>query len=90
MQTAESFGLGRSGLARRSGAHPTRPDGAESFGEVIEHWLELSYALNEINRSMGHTSLYPFVLAPMVIRKLAFIDHLILGANRSGRIVTIG
>ncbi len=39
-------------------------------------WLELSYALNQINRSMGHGDLYPFVLVPNVIRKLAFVDHL--------------
>jgi hypothetical protein len=83
LQTADSFGLGGtadSGTARRAhrtGAHPTRPDGSASFGDVIDHWLELSYALNQINRSMGHEDLYPFVLAPTVIRKLAFVDHMV-------------
>jgi len=83
LQTAESFGLGSSGsggargLTRRTGAHPTRPDGSTTFGEVIDNWLELSYALNQINRSMGHRDLYPFVLAPPVIRKMAFVDHLV-------------
>jgi hypothetical protein len=83
LQTADSFGLGAtadSGAARRAhrpGAHPTRPDGSESFGDVVDHWLELSYALNQINRSMGHDDLYPFVLAPTVIRKLAFVDHMV-------------
>jgi hypothetical protein len=84
LQTAESFGLGTSegtggtkGMTRRVGAHPTRPDGSTTFGEVIDRWLELSYALNQINRSMGHTDLYPFVLAAPVIRKMAFVDHLV-------------
>jgi hypothetical protein len=83
LQTAESFGLGTletlsaRRLARRTGAHATRPDGSGSFEEVISHWLELSYALNQINRSMGQPDLYPFVVAPMVMRKLAFVDRLV-------------
>jgi len=80
LQTADSFGLGTSTTSgqRRShhvGAHATRPDGTHSFGDVVDSWLELSCALNQINRSMGHDDLYPFVLAPNVIRKLAFVDH---------------
>jgi hypothetical protein len=83
LQTAESFGLGAPGaagskrLARRTGAHPTRPDGSTTFGEVVDNWLELSYALNQINRSMGSEDLYPFVLAAPVIRKMAFVDQLV-------------
>ena len=85
LQTAESFGLGlpsdsgTNRLARRVGAHPTRPGGSTNFGEVVVHWLELSYALNQINRSMGQPDLYPFVLARAVIRKLSFVDHLVRG-----------
>ena len=82
LQTADSFGLGTTYASgqrrtRRPGAHPTRPDGTCSFGDVVDSWLELSYALNQINRSMGHDDLYPFVLAPTVIRKLAFVDHMV-------------
>jgi hypothetical protein len=81
LQSADSFGLGAtigSGANRRShrpGAHPTRPDSGASSGDVVDNWLELSYGLNQINRSMGHDDLYPFVLAPEVIGKLAFVDH---------------
>jgi hypothetical protein len=84
LQTAESFGLGTvttqefsTRLTRRKGVHPTRPDGSTSFDDVIAHWLELSYALNQINRSMGQPDLYPFVLAPTALRKLAFVDDLV-------------
>ena len=83
LQTAESFGLGTTDplgmrrLTQRTGAHPTRPDGSTTFGQVIDHWLELSYALNQINRSMGDEDLYPFVLTAPVIRKMAFVDHLV-------------
>ena len=83
LQTVESFGLGTPGArstkgpTRPVGAHPTRPAGSATFGEVIDNWLELSYALNQINRSMGHKDLYPFVLAAPVIEKMAFVDHLV-------------
>jgi hypothetical protein len=87
LQTANSFKLGPRRRATNavsfgptsdeSGADPTRPTGDDTFGEVIDHWLELSYALNQVNQSMGREDLYPFVLAPMVIRKLAFVDRLI-------------
>ncbi len=84
LQTAQSFGLGanRSHEGRGEphgglGGNATRPDASSSFGDVVDHWLELSYALNQINRSMGHDDLYPFVLAPGVIRKLAFVDHIV-------------
>jgi hypothetical protein len=40
---------------------------------IIEAWLPLTFAVNSINRSMGQPDLYPFVLAPAVIRKLGFI-----------------
>jgi hypothetical protein len=83
LQTAESFGLGTMAtellarLTRRAGAHATRPDGSASFEQVIEHWLQLTYALNQINLSMGHEPLYPFVLAPTVLKKLSFVDQLV-------------
>jgi hypothetical protein len=64
LQTATSYSLG------------TGYDGG-TFGEMIDRWLELTLGLNEVNRSMGRAPLYPFVLAPAVIRKLAFVDRVI-------------
>jgi hypothetical protein len=40
---------------------------------LIEAWLPLTFAFNSINRSMGLSDLYPFVLTPAVILKLSFI-----------------
>jgi len=78
LQTAESFGLSSpAGRPDRVGTRAARPDGTRSFGDVVDSWLELSYALNQVNRSMGQDDLYPFVLAPTVIRKLAFVDHMV-------------
>jgi hypothetical protein len=62
MQTAAAWGL---------------TDGADTpMPELIDRWLPLSYALNAINRSLGHGDLYPYVLTAPVIEKLTLIDRL--------------
>jgi hypothetical protein len=43
------------------------------FQSVIDAWLPLSFALNNINRSMGQPDLYPFVLSHPAIAKLKYI-----------------
>ena len=52
----------------------------DSMQALLDEWLPLTYALNAINRSMGKDDLYPFVLAPAVIRKLAFV-HAVVAAS---------
>ena len=47
---------------------------------LMDDWHALTYALNAINRSMGQEDLYPFVLSPPVIDKLALVDTLIAEA----------
>jgi hypothetical protein len=49
---------------------------------IIEAWLPLTFAVNSINRSMGLPDLYPFLLAPPVIVKLAFLHRLIETRSR--------
>jgi hypothetical protein len=88
LQTASSFGIGREGTgltsSTRRSANPVRPDGTETFGEVIDHWLRLSYGLNQINQSMGRDDLYPFVLAPALVRKMAFVDRVVQAVQAAG------
>ncbi|HEY6532332.1 MAG TPA: putative zinc-binding metallopeptidase [Acidimicrobiales bacterium] len=50
------------------------------FEELVRQWITLSGALNMLNRSMGEPDLYPFVLAPTVIDKLAYVDELVRNA----------
>ncbi len=45
------------------------------FAEIVEAWLPLTFALNSLNRSMGLLDLYPFVLSPTVIEKMAFVHN---------------
>jgi hypothetical protein len=60
------------------------PRGRMPFRPLIDTWLPLTYALNAVNRSMGAGDLYPFVLTPVVIEKLAFVHELVEG-GRPGR-----
>jgi hypothetical protein len=51
------------------------------FQQLLNDWLPMTYALNAINRSMGHDDLYPFTLAPAVVDKLAFAHETVLGTS---------
>jgi hypothetical protein len=52
------------------------------FAVILEAWLPLTYALNSLNRSMGHDDVYPFVLAAPVVEKLDLV-HRIVRASRA-------
>ncbi len=47
------------------------------FDRLIATWLPLTYAMNQMNRSMGLGDLYPFILSADAIRKLAFVHVLV-------------
>jgi hypothetical protein len=49
---------------------------------LLEAWLPLTYALNAMNRSMGESDLYPFVISPAVEAKLALVHELVGSAAR--------
>jgi hypothetical protein len=53
------------------------------FAPLMRTWLPLSFAMNSVNRCMGQTDLYPFVLSPAVEKKLGFI-HWLLHEGRAG------
>ena len=79
LQTAAHTGVhlaGPDGAARP----PHAGDGDAPFDDVVEDWIALAGALNALSRSMGAADLYPFVLAPTVIDKLAFVDSLVRAA----------
>ena len=45
--------------------------------QLIDSWLPLSLALNHLNRAMGQSDLYPFVLSQPAIDKLGFVHDLV-------------
>ncbi len=69
LQTAAAYGV------RADHARPLDAD--LTFDELVQTWLPLSVALNQVNRSMGKDDLYPFVLSPGVLDKLRFVDDLV-------------
>ncbi|MFP4155545.1 MAG: putative zinc-binding metallopeptidase [Halothiobacillaceae bacterium] len=55
------------------------PYQAITLEELVDKWLPLTYALNSLSQSMGQTPLYPFVLSPAAINKLALVHRIIHG-----------
>jgi hypothetical protein len=78
LETAAAFGLRlRPQVAKNAGLDTEidfDPHVAE-MDRIIDTWLPLTFAVNSINRSMGQPDLYPFVLPPPVIWKLAFVHE---------------
>jgi hypothetical protein len=87
MQTARAWGMRIDGpdLELNLGwdaqldVDPT--DEPETFGDLARAWVAFTFALNAVNRSMGHDALYPFVLPPTVLDKLSFV-HVVVESKR--------
>jgi hypothetical protein len=81
LQTAAAYGLRMDGptiaTTDRAPLHANADAATASFGEMLDAWIPMTYALNAVSRSMGTRDLYPFVLGATVEAKLAFIDSLI-------------
>ncbi|MET0382801.1 MAG: putative zinc-binding metallopeptidase [Burkholderiaceae bacterium] len=85
LDTARSFGLIAhhdeiqyepfTAQALTDGAAPSDDDLA--FLSVVNGWIELTGALNELTRSMGEPDFYPFVLSVAAVRKLHFIHRIV-------------
>ncbi|MCH8503790.1 MAG: putative zinc-binding peptidase [Ectothiorhodospiraceae bacterium] len=80
LETANQFGLS---VRPRAGTdesldvtHDFNAYDIDDFEMLIHHWLPLTYALNTLNRSMGHEDAYPFVLAPAVLEKLQLVHRI--------------
>ncbi len=86
LETAGAFGVRlRPQVAKGTGLDAVvdfDPHTAE-MDRIIDTWLPLTFAVNSINRSMGQPDLYPFVLAPPAIWKLAFVHERIHAVDAS-------
>jgi len=49
----------------------------DDFERLINAWFPVTIAMNSLNRAMGQSDLYPFVLTPAVLAKLKFIHNYI-------------
>jgi len=77
METAGQFGLG-SGVPEplRSSQMPM-PRGQDAFDQFMLGWMDLTIALNALNRSMGLADAYPFSISPRVQDKLRFVHQVL-------------
>lgn len=81
LETADSFRV-RPKFLNGSGSFGFRftsfdPYRARSANRLIERWLPLAIALNNLNRSMGLMDFYPFVLPEAAKQKLEFVRQVI-------------
>lgn len=74
LETAESVGVRIAGVAADSG----NMGPSASFDAMMEAWVPLTGAINELNRSMGEPDLYPFVVPEPAVDKLRFVHRLLL------------
>ncbi|WP_417308397.1 zinc-binding metallopeptidase family protein [Devosia sp.] len=57
------------------------PYGPVNTNELIHNWIPLTSLINNLNRAVGQSDAYPFVLTPAIIEKLDFIARLIHDAG---------
>ncbi len=83
LEMAASFGMSIHPRLSRSAVLQAEidfdPYGEGDMAAIVDAWLPLTFAVNSLNRAMGHADLYPFVLSPGVIEKLGFIHALVRG-----------
>lgn len=53
-----------------------------NFDTLMERWVPLSLALNNVSRSFGHHDFYPFVISAAARAKLAFVHRLVRAGMR--------
>ena len=81
LETARSFGIKvRPRIREGAELHSEidfNPYAGGSMADIMDAWLPVTLAINSLNRSMGQPDLYPFVIAPVVVEKLAWIHELV-------------
>ncbi len=58
-------------------------DGGASFEQLLDNWFPLTYVVNNLNRGLGSSDAYPFILSSPVIDKLRFVHDTIVAARIS-------
>ncbi|MCV2355991.1 putative zinc-binding peptidase [Paucibacter sp. B2R-40] len=58
------------------------PAAADVRADLIEQWLPVSQFVNAMDRSLGSSDSYPFVLTDKVLLKLAFVHQVLVAAGR--------
>lgn len=89
LQTARSFGLAIRPPALKTGDElkvKTQRLDFEDVDDLLNAWAPLSIALNALNRSMGLSDPYPFVLSAPSMRKIRFVHQVIEGSQIADKV----
>lgn len=88
LETAWQFGMGTRARVGNDACtavrHDFDPYREAKIETLIDYWLPLVFALNSLNRSMGHEHAYPFVISPAVVEKLGFVHRVVRDAENAG------
>lgn len=81
LETAYAFEIGLN-AANNTTAVRVDPYTVSDFKKLFDLWIPLTFVVNNLNRSMGHSDFYPFVISEKVVEKLSFI-HNVCKVNRA-------
>lgn len=85
LETAYSFGVElnttKLNLNNTEGRITVDPYTVSDFKRLFNMWVPLTFAVNNLNRSMGYSDFYPFVISNKIVEKLSFI-HDVCKVNR--------
>ncbi len=81
VETARAWGLSVRIKSGQEEKEINAKNQIQTFEELKNNWLNISTALNSLNRSMGMKDIYPFVWSDTIIQKLSFIQKIIVNFN---------
>lgn len=83
LDTAQDFSVTlRPPLPGNRSLAPSPPEVGGNFATTMAEWTALTFALNNLNRSMGLPDPYPFALSALAIEKLRFVHEVICSQRR--------
>jgi hypothetical protein len=74
LETAQSYAIGSPAVNTQANISPYE---WRDFDILIKAWVPLTIAMNAMNRSIGNSDFYPFVLSDAISAKLQFVHKLI-------------
>jgi hypothetical protein len=81
LEMAYAFGMKISTRARDADTLAVsidqNPYRARDIATIVDAWLPLTTAVNNLNRTMGQPDIYPFVLSAPAIAKLGYVHELV-------------
>lgn len=81
LETANNLKISFQNSKRERNINCPDPYNTKNFKRIFDSGMELTRAANSLNRSMGLSDIYPFIVPQPVYQKLEFIHKLLKKAN---------